>query len=319
MRSFVFIECAGASVISRGGRLYVRQQGECVEIESVVRVIVACGFGFVITSDAMRACVRRHIEVVITDASQSFTAIYASYAPGNASRSGLAVRARQFAAVADRNKSLKIAKDIVRRKIMTEKHERVMKERFLADLAACKSTVAVRHCEAKSAQEWWRRWRDFKLSFVKGFEPPKEWMTFKTRYIGREQGKVGELPKQFTPRFAQTPLQAMHNFVIGIATARMTRVIAARGLDPCFAYLHDGKKPGRFSLAWDAIEVLRPALATAVFDYAGACQFRQADFAQQDGVVRLFPHIAKDCAAAAVEAAPLVEMMQAVKKIEVML
>ena len=309
--------------MSRGGRLYVRQSRQegngLAEVELAVRVIIASGFGFVITSDAIRACTRRHIEVIITDASQSFAAIYTPYALGNASRNGLTVRARQFAALADQGKRLRIARDIVRRKIVTEGHARLVKEGFLGDLAACKSTIAVRHVEAKAAQDWWRRWKDFPLSFVKGFEPPKEWRVFKTRYIGREQGKIGELPKQFTPRFAGTPLQAMHNFVIGIATARMTCVIAARGLDPCFGFLHDGKKPGRFSLAWDAIEVLRPALAVAVFDYAARCQFQRADFATQDGLVRLFPHIAKDCAAAAVEAAPLVEMMQAVKKIEVML
>src|ERR1700732_1998720 len=108
---------------------------------------------------------------------------------------------------------------------------------------------------------------------------PAQWRAFKTRYIGRAQGKVGELPRQFTARFAETPLQALHNFAVGIAVARITRVMAARGLDPCFGFLHDGRKPGRFSLAWDAVEVFRPVLATAVFDYAGDKKFECADFA----------------------------------------
>jgi CRISPR/Cas system-associated endonuclease Cas1 len=133
------------------------------------------------------------------------------------------------------------------------------------------------------------------MIFTKGFNPPKQWRTFRTRYIGRVQGKSGELPRQFTARFAETPLQALHNFAVGIAVARITRVIAACGLDPCFGFLHDGRKPGRFSLAWDAIEVFRPALATAVFDYAETQKFERADFASQDGVVRLSPWIAREC------------------------
>ena len=67
-------------------------------------------------------------------------------------------------------------------------------------------------------------------------------------------GKVGELPRQFTARFAETPLQALHNFAVSITAARLVRVIAAKGLDPYFGFLHDGRKPGRYSLAWDAIE-----------------------------------------------------------------
>ena len=172
------------------------------------------------------------------------------------------MRIRQFTALADAHRALGIAKGIVRRKIMEEQPEATMRRAFLADLTTCKTIAAVRHVEAKSAQEWWRQWKDFKLHFAKGFNPPAQWRSFKTRYIGRVQGKSGELPRQFTARFAETPLQALHNFAVSITAARLTRVIAARGLDPCFGFLHDGKKPGRYSLAWDAIEVLRPSTAT---------------------------------------------------------
>jgi CRISP-associated protein Cas1 len=53
-------------------------------------------------------------------------------------------------------------------------------------------------------------------------------------------------------------MQAMLNFATAIVTARLTRAIVAVGLDPCFGFLHDGRKPGRLSLVWDAIEPLRP-------------------------------------------------------------
>ena len=240
--------------MSRGGRLYVRHRDEFTEVGAVVRIIVASGFGFVITGDAIGVCVRRHIEIIVTDYAQSFVAIYAPCAPCQSNRACLTMRLRQFAAVADRNKKLEIAKDIVHRKIMTEAQwsmghkpsgavreanglgkrgtEEATVSGLLADVAACKTVADVRHVEARSAQRWWHQWRDFKINFVRGFKPPEQWRSFQTRYIGRAQGKTGELSRQFTARFAETPLQAHHNFAVGIAVARITRIMAARGLDP---------------------------------------------------------------------------------------
>jgi CRISP-associated protein Cas1 len=312
----IFIERPGATIVSRGGRLYLRMRGEYEEVDMATHTITASGHGFVITSDAMEVCAKRHIEVIITDATQSFIAIYAACAAANASRSGMAARMRQFAALTDPQKKLMVAKDIIRRKIEAENHEPDMRKLFIADLDACKSAIGVRHVEAKSAYEWWRRWRNFELQFVKGFNPPGQWRSFKTRYIGRRQGKSGELPKRFTARFAETPLQALHNFSVAITAARVTRVIAARGYDPCFGFLHDGKKPGRYSLSWDAIEPLRPVLAAAVFDYAKGRKFERAEFMSQAGVVRLSTHIARECTEMTLKMMPITMLVEAVKRIE---
>ena len=166
----LFVEQSGATIVSRGGRLYLRYRGEYDELDMTIRTVIASGMGFVITSDAIRACTKKHIEMIITDATQSFVAIYGFYVPGNASRSGMAARMRQFAALANPRKKLSIAKDIIRRKIVAE--HRTRHEVFIADLEACKSVASVRHVEAKSAQEWWHQWRDFELHFAKGFNPP---------------------------------------------------------------------------------------------------------------------------------------------------
>jgi hypothetical protein len=60
---------------------------------------------------------------------------------------------------------------------------------------------------------------------------------------------------------AKTPLQAMLN----AASARLTRPVLARGLDPAFGFLHNGRKPGRLSLVWDCVEPLRPELVRVMF------------------------------------------------------
>src|SRR4030088_2408432 len=90
---------------------------------------------------------------------------------------------------------------------------------------------------------------------------------------GRRQGKLGELAVQFTARGAVHPMQAMLNFATAIVTARLTRAIIAAGLDPCFGFLHGGRKPGRLSLVWDAIEPLRPKVVRAVFGYVSGHEF----------------------------------------------
>jgi CRISPR/Cas system-associated endonuclease Cas1 len=314
--NILFIEFAGATIVSRGGRLYVRCRDEYAEVEATTRIIVGSGFGFVITGDAIGVCVRRHIEVIVTDVTQSFTAIYAPYAPCLSNRASLKIRARQFAALADAQRRLRIAKDVVRRKVIAEHHEKAVQTVFLDDLGACRTVTDVRHIEAKTAQVWWSRWKDFELRFAKGFKPPVQWKSFKTRYIGRVQGKSGELPKQFTARFAETPLQALHNFAVGVVVARITQVVAGRGLDPCFGFLHDGRKPGRYSLTWDVVEVFRPILAVAVFEYARKKVFERADFVLQSGVVRLSSWIARECAAVACQAVSLMMMVREVRQIE---
>jgi CRISPR/Cas system-associated endonuclease Cas1 len=95
-------------------------------------------------------------------------------------------------------------------------------------------------------------------------------------------------------------MQAMLNFATAIVTARLTRAIIAVGLDPCFGFLHDGRKPGRLSLVWDAVEPLRPKLVRAVFEYVAAHEFERRNFLvlvhkiTLEQTVRLAPALAKE-------------------------
>src|ERR1700730_12511127 len=106
--------------------------------------------------------------------------------------------------------------------------------------------------------------------------------------IGRRQGRLGELGAQFTARNAVHPMQALHNYSTTVLVSRIARVVIARGCDPCFGFLHDGRKPGRLSLCWDLAELWRPVLVRAVFEYAATRKFSKDDFAVfEKGVVRL--------------------------------
>jgi CRISPR/Cas system-associated endonuclease Cas1 len=130
---------------------------------------------------------------------------------------------------------------------------------------------------------------------------------------------LGELAAQFTARGAVHPIQAMLNFSTAITTARLTRAIIAMGLDPCFGFLHDGRKPGRLSLVWDCVEPLRPRLVKAVFGYVATHEFERRDFLvlvhkiTLERTVRLAPALAKEIVEVAVKAVSVSECVKTVR------
>jgi CRISPR/Cas system-associated endonuclease Cas1 len=202
---------------------------------------------------------------------------------------------------------LKIAKAIVAMKIGTEEHERAKSRMLLKALKQARTTDDVRHVEAKAAQLWWARWSAFKIRFA-GTAAPAGWGSWPRRAA------------QFTARDAVHPLQAMLNFSVAILTARITRVVIARGLDPAFGFLHDGRKPGRLSLVWDCVEFFRARLVGKVFEFAGGREFRKDEFVLvQGGIVRLGQPLAREVAGLALKAATVRECMQVVRKVEGML
>jgi hypothetical protein len=151
-----------------------------------------------------------------------------------------------------------------------------------------------------------------------GVTVPADWRIWPGRYIGRRQGRLGELGAQFTARGAVHPMQAMLYFSTAIVTARLTRAIVAAGFDPCFQFLHDGSKPGRLSLVWDAVEPLRPKLVRAVFEYVAAHEFERRDFLvfvhkiTAERTVRLAPPLAKEMVEVAVKAVSVRECVKTV-------
>jgi CRISPR/Cas system-associated endonuclease Cas1 len=108
-------------------------------------------------------------------------------------------------------------------------------------------------------------------------------------------------------------MQALLNYAIAVLAARMTRVLIAKGYDPAFGFLHDGRKAGRLSFVWDCIEPHRPELVRAVFGYASNRVFRKADFAVfEGGIIRLSAPIAREVAALAIKIVSVRDMVKTV-------
>jgi CRISPR/Cas system-associated endonuclease Cas1 len=123
---------------------------------------------------------------------------------------------------------------------------------------------------------------------------------------------LGALAAEFTARVH--PMQALQNYATGIVTARMTRVVIARGMEPCFGFLHDGRKPG---LIWDCVEPFRPELVRAVFGFAGGRAFKKADFAViAGGIVRLTDELRREIAEVVIGKFSITRYMEAVKVVE---
>jgi CRISPR associated protein, Cas1 family len=97
------------------------------------------------------------------------------------------------------------------------------------------------------------------------------------------------------------------------------RACHAMGMDPCFGFLHDGRKPGRLSLVWDAVEPLRPRVVRAVFGYVETHEFERADFLvfvhkiTLERTIRLTAELAKEIVEVAVKT---VSVRECVKTVE---
>jgi CRISPR associated protein Cas1 len=184
----VFIEDDGVVLATYGLALVVRGQGiRLTELPASTRVVVLSGYGASITVAAMHACVSKHVEVFITSPRYGVMAMFVPSPVVNANRAGLAIRRKQFRAVGDPVRSLKVAQAIVGEKIKAERHARVTERMFLAGLRKAGTTDDVRHVEARAAQVWWEQWAEFGMRF-KGSGVPAEWGLWPGRLSGEATG-----------------------------------------------------------------------------------------------------------------------------------
>jgi CRISPR-associated protein Cas1 len=90
-------------------------------------------------------------------------------------------------------------------------------------------------------------------------------------------------------RYATHPMNAMLNAVFSVTAGRLAAALEAAGAHSAIGFLH-ADKPGRWSLAWDAIEPLRPSIEASLFAFVRRYQFSGGDFIRvQDarGSIRL--------------------------------
>jgi CRISP-associated protein Cas1 len=92
-------------------------------------------------------------------------------------------------------------------------------------------------------------------------------------------------------RRASHPINVILNAAFSVTAGRLTAQLVAQGAHPALGFLH-ADKPGRWSLAYDAIEPLRPTIERSVFDFIRKHQFAANDFIlTKNGSIRLMDNL----------------------------
>jgi CRISP-associated protein Cas1 len=195
--------------------------------------------------------------------------------------SALALRRAQF-----RANPLGVAKAILAQKTESQFRHGKVSAATLGQVAkqikVARSVTELLTIEAQTALEYWDRQR-FTLRHKKR-NWPDAWTTFAYRASPISGG----------PRYAMHPVNAILNYAYSIVAAQLTRSLAAHGFDPACGFLH-ADAPGRYSLAYDVMELLRADIDAKLLAWVGSHAWKRPDFpVTPEGVVRLQPTLAAD-------------------------
>jgi CRISPR-associated protein Cas1 len=233
-----------------------------------VAIVLSTVGGFV-SMEAVRFCARARIAIVALDRAHAFMTVI-----GGAPKASAAMLRAQV-----ETDPLPIARAIVAAKLAASHQVGALADadRYMSALASADSLDRIRLTEAQAARVAWPdtpalRWHAGSI--------PADWRApwlMRTRLDAK--GK----------RAARSPINAMLNAAFAVTAGRLAAYIVASGLSPAIGFLHADKSV-RWSLAWDAIEPLRPMIEARLFRFAARERFVSGDFIRaSDGSLRLAP------------------------------
>jgi CRISP-associated protein Cas1 len=258
----VLTTCAdNASLRVKGGALIVYDGAHSLTYTAGGKhpsAIVMAGWGGHVSIEAVRFCASHRIAVIVLDWMHDFLTIMS---PAPKARATI-LRAQVVADPAW------IARRIVQMKIESAGRVGALpltQARKLIEAASDGSVQDVMTIEAQGARVSWgegvsMRWR--------GGPVPSQW--------GRPWLARARIDTR-AKRHATHPVNAALNAVFSVTAGRLAACLSAQGAHPAIGYLH-ADKPGRFSLAYDAIEPLRPAIEASVFRFIRSNRFGVDDF-----------------------------------------
>jgi len=171
---------------------------------------------------------------------------------------------------------LAITREIIRRKLLGQAKVATLLgapdtatliEGIASELSAAHKAAQVLAAEAVAATAYWSVWSGVALRFERRSEVPLHWQTFGGR----------NSPLTAGPFRAVTPGQALLNYLSALATTEATIALAAVGLDPGIGVFHVDRDR-RASLAYDAVEVIRPYVEAFVLHWIAECRLAKRDF-----------------------------------------
>jgi CRISP-associated protein Cas1 len=233
-------------------------------------IVLSSAGGFV-SIEAVRFCVRAGVTIVALNRAHGFLSILSSGGQAHAKLLRAQVQ----------SEPTRIARAIVAAKIASMGRAGALPhnsaERFVHSLTSDHSLDDIRNVEAQASRVAWAA------------TPPLQWRAGPVPVDLRAPWLMRARLDARAKRNARHPVNAMLNAVFAVTAGRLAAYIVAAGLSPAIGFLHADKR-GRWSLAWDAIEPLRPMIEAAVFAFIVRERFAPSDFVRErDGSLRLAP------------------------------
>lgn len=253
-----------------------------------LRRIVVIGDSGMITLDAMQWCSYVGVPIVILrpDGELLSTTHYApSIRPGSDGKVIDDARLRRAQALADTG----TAGTLIRHQIVAGKVcgsadvvERFWNDTDLAsflrdvatDIQRAQTPEECRTMEGEAARRYFDAWTADGRVTVRFCENDREnvpahWLRF--------GGRASRATVRRSARNATDPVNAILNYLYAIAASECRIAIIAMGLDPGLGFLHNDK-PGRDSLVYDLLEVVRPSVERWALELLQTHVFRHDDF-----------------------------------------
>ena len=238
-----------------------------------------------LTTDALRWLVAEDVMLTVSGQPGEAIGMFAHSPQGDMTAAALSARKAQWQSLLNSKGSFAIAKANIRAKFEASA-QTIDPQHFLKRVQVANTVDEILICEGDHALAYWRALRPaFTLRFSD--DVPAVWTRFEAR------ASVAVKSKRRTNRHASTPANAMLNYAYAATLNRIIRELLAHDLDPAFGFLH-AQKHGRASLAYDGLEIIRPAIDRAIVEYVQSHIFAKSDFPVTDMTVRCGRDVARD-------------------------
>jgi CRISP-associated protein Cas1 len=268
----------GCSLKVEHGSLVAFDTGTTRRIEPInhrISVIVFGPFGGLVSTRAIEWCADRGISIISLDYHGRMVSVTATLTANNILLRRAQVRADPVA----------VGRAILLQKLASTRRAGKQSEfvygRAVAEISAARSIDQLLTWEAQAGVDYWQRWQ-FPLRYHPRGWPPS-WCEFNNR-----SGRLGG-----SPQHATHPANAMLNYAYSIVASMCVRSLYAAGFDPALGFLH-ADSDGRYSLAYDLLELLRADIDAAILTWVAAHRWRRADFpVTRSAIVRVHPNLAR--------------------------
>jgi CRISPR-associated protein Cas1 len=255
------------------------------------KAIILSEHGWHVTAEAVKFCVEHNIALVsvsgrTSQGEKGLVSIVGGNPLGNATLLKAQVRANETI----------IAREIVRQKLETcaslGRFRPSEARAFLRKLDETRGLDQILLVEARAATAYWSNCQcDVRST-------SRRWPAYWARFAVRNSAITGRAAQH-----ADHPVNALLNWSYAVVAGRLSVELFARGAQLAIGYLH-ADKTGRYSLAYDALELLRPIIDEKVFSFVGKTRFRMGDFlvspsGRHKGEVRVSQELLKVFAPAA--------------------